>query len=94
VKQKRLFTCRTFGEFVQDEHPLRPMREIVNTALKKMDELFAQMYPDCGRESIAPEQLLHGLLLQALYGLRSEWRLCEQLNYSPLVRWFVGIGLA
>lgn len=40
--QERLFTCRTFGEFVQDEHPLRPMREILNTALKNMDELFAR----------------------------------------------------
>jgi hypothetical protein len=35
------------GELAQEKHSLRPMREIVNTALKKMDERFAQMYPDC-----------------------------------------------
>jgi IS5 family transposase len=37
--------------------------------------------------------LLRGLLLQALYGLRSERLLCEQLNYNLLFRWFVGISL-
>jgi transposase len=72
---------------VQDE--LRPMREIANTALKNTDELFAPMYPACGGEFIAPDQLLRGLLLQALYGLRSERLLCEQLEKGagPSFRW-------
>ena len=32
------------------------------------------------------------LLLQAIYGLRSERLLLEQLNYNMLYRWFVGLG--
>jgi transposase len=93
VMQESLFTCRMLGEFVPEAHPLRPIREIVNGVLTDMDELFARMYPEGGRESIPPEQLLRGLLLQALYGLRSERLLCEQLNYNLLFRWFVGISL-
>lgn len=72
------------------DHPLRPIREIVNTALKAMDETFEAMYADSGRDSIPPEQRLRGLILQALYGLRSERLLCESLCYNMLYRWFVG----
>ncbi len=58
-----------------------------------MDATFAAMYAPTGRESIPPEQLLRGLLLQALYGLRSERLLCEQPGYNLLYRWFVGLDL-
>jgi transposase-like protein DUF772/DDE family transposase len=34
-----------------------------------------------------------GLVLQALYGIRSERTLCEQLGYNMLYRWFVGLGM-
>lgn len=36
---------------------------------------------------------LRGLILQWLYGLRSERLLCEQLGYNLLFRWFVGLGV-
>ena len=80
VTQERLFSYVTPEAFVPHAHPLRPIREIVNAALREMDATFAAMYPATGRESIAPEQLLPGLLLQTLYGLRSERLLCEQLG--------------
>lgn len=93
VTQERLFSYVTPEAFVPQAHPLRPIREIVNAALCEMDATFAAMYPPTGRESIPPEQLLRGLLLQALYGLRSERLLCEQLGYNLLYRWFVGLDL-
>ena len=93
VLQESMFTVRTLNDFVPPEHPLRPIREILNAALKEMDELFTRMYSECGRESIAPERLLRGLVLQALYSIRSERQLCEQLGYNMLFRWFVGIGM-
>ena len=40
-----------------------------------------------------PEQLLRALLLQALYTVRSERLLVEQLEYNLLFRWFVGLGM-
>lgn len=93
VMQESLFTYMTLNDFVPANHPLRPIREIVNTALKTMDETFDAMYADSGRDSIPPEQLLRGLILQTLYGLRSERLLCESLSYNMLYRWFVGLGL-
>jgi transposase len=58
-----------------------------------MDADFNAMYAPRGRDSIAPEKLLRALMLQALYGIRSERQLCEQLEYNLLYRWFVGIAL-
>jgi transposase len=51
------------------------------------------MYEERGRYSVPPEWLLRGLVLQALYGIRSERLLCEQLGYNMLFRWFVGLGM-
>jgi transposase len=58
-----------------------------------MDRLFESMYEERGRYSVPPEWLLRGLVLQALYGIRSERLLCEQLGYNMLFRWFVGLGM-
>ncbi|MCC7329000.1 MAG: transposase, partial [Gammaproteobacteria bacterium] len=84
MTQERLFSYVRPEDFVPKAHPLRPIREIVNAALREMDGTFAAMYAPGGRESIPPEQLLRGLLLQTLYGLRSERLLCEQLGYNLL----------
>lgn len=63
------------------------IREILNHAL------FESIYEDRGRYSVPPEWLLRGLVLQALYGIRTERLLCEQLNYNMLYRWFFGPGM-
>ena len=49
------------------DHPLRPIREMLNVALVKMDALFSGMYEadiKGGRFSIAPEKFLRAMLLQ------------------------------
>ena len=93
VTQDGMFSYLTLEDYVPEKHPLRPIREIVNTALREMDQTFGAMYADSGRDSIPPEQLLRGLILQSLYGLRSERLLCEQLGYNMLFRWFVGLSV-
>src|SRR5215472_10836332 len=57
-----------------------------------MTRSFARLYAKNGRPSVAPEQLLSALLIQALYGIRSERQLMAQLNYNLLYRWFVGLS--
>jgi transposase len=74
-------------------HPLRIIRAIVNEALAGLDPEFAKLYAAGGRPSIAPEKLLRGSLIQAFFSIRSERQLMEQLDYSLLFRWFVGLGL-
>ena len=57
---------------------------------RELSGRFDELYASTGRPSIAPEKLLRALLLQALYGKRSERLLMEELDYSLLFRWFVG----
>lgn len=93
MTQEGLFVTRTTADYVPEAHPLRAIREILNKALREMDALFASIYADSGRYSVPPEWLLRGLVLQALYGIRSERMLCEQLGYNMLYRWFVGLSM-
>ena len=93
VTQEGLFIVKKTADYVPAEHPLIAIREILNVALRDMDRLFESMYEERGRYSVPPEWLLRGLVLQTLYGIRSERLLCEQLGYNMLFRWFVGLGM-
>jgi transposase len=78
---------------VPQDHPLRPIRAMVDQALQELSPRFALLYSHTGRPSIPPEQLLRALLLQAFYSVRSERQLMEQLDYNLLFRWFVGLSM-
>src|SRR5712692_4386165 len=78
---------------VPRDHPLRPIRTMVDAVLKEMSPRFETIYSTLGRPSIAPEKLLRALLLQVLYTVRSERMLMEQLDYNLLFRWFVGLNM-
>jgi transposase len=91
--QEALFTLAKLEDFVPADHPLRPIRGLVNTALGALNDLFNQMYPGTGRASIAPEKLMRALLLQVFYSIRSERQLMEQIRYNLLFRWFVGLAI-
>jgi transposase len=78
---------------VRPDHPLRAIRRMTDEALETLSPRFDQMYSDMGRPSIPPEQLLRALLLQSLYTIRSERLLMEEIDYSILFRWFVGLGM-
>ena len=92
-KQDAMFSYMSPEQRVPAEHPLRPLRRMVDDILKEMSPRFAKLYADTGRPSIPPERLLRALLLQILYTVRSERLLMEQLNYNLLFRWFVGMGM-
>jgi transposase len=90
--EEMMFSYLRPEQRVPKEHPLRPIREIVDRALESLSPQFAALYSHTGRPSIAPEQLLRALLLQAFYTVRSERQLMEQLEYNLLFRWFVGLS--
>ncbi len=66
--QASLFTTVKLDDFVPADHPLRPIRLLVNDALKRLKGLFSVIYADTGRPSIAPEKLLRALLFEVLLG--------------------------
>ena len=88
-----LFSYVDLEARVRPDHPLRPIRAIVNEALAALESEFAALYAGVGRPSIPPEKLLRAMLLQAFYSIRSERQLMERLDYDLLFRWFVGLGI-
>lgn len=93
TQQAGMFSYLSPEERVPATHPLRPIRQYVDTALTALSPQLARLYARTGRPSIAPEKLLRALLLQVLYSLRSERLLMEELQYNLLFRWFVGLDL-
>lgn len=92
-KQGLFFSYVSLEDRVPQDHPLRAIRREADEVLRTLSGRFSGMYSDIGRPSIPPEQLLRALLLQALYSIRSERMLMEQLEYNLLFRWFVGLEM-
>ena len=88
-----LFSYVRLEERVPADHPLRAIRIVADAALQELSPAFDELYARDGRPSIPPEWLLRALLLQALYTIRSERQLMEQLNFNLLFRWFVGLSI-
>lgn len=92
-QQEPMYSYRTTEMRVPADHPLRSLRRMCDEALRKLSPGLERLYAKTGRPSIAPELLLRALLLQALYAIRSERMLMEQLDYNLLFRWFVGLTM-
>jgi transposase len=88
-----MFIYTSPAGFVPKGHPLRPIRTMVDKALVSLSKDFSQMYSHTGRPSIPPERLFKAFLLQALYSIRSNRLLVEQIGYSILFRRFIGMAL-
>lgn len=88
-----MFSYLSPEQRVRQDHPLRAIRRMTDEVLASLSPRFTKMYSDIGRPSIPPEQLLRALLLQSLYTVRSERLLMEEIDYSVLFRWFVGLGM-
>jgi transposase len=93
LRTESLFSYVSCEARVPVDHPLRPIRALVDQALEALGPEFEKLYAPLGRPSIPPEKLLRALLLQAFYSVRSERQLMEQLDYNLLFRWFVGLAM-
>ena len=92
-QQADMYSYLSPEQRVRENHPLRKIRAMADEALKNMSERFDGMYAKTGRPSIPPEKLLRAQLIQMLYSIRSERLLMEEIDYSMLFRWFVGMNL-
>ena len=90
-RQRAILVIFDAEQRVPRGHPLRRIKALADAALVQLSPRFDQMYSAIGRPSIPPERLLKASLLMALYTLRSERMLCEQLDYNFLFRWFLDL---
>src|SRR5712692_5163349 len=92
-QQRSMLMVLNMEQRVAKEHPLRRIKQLAETVLQGLSASFDRMYSATGRPSIPPERLLKASLLMALYTVRSERLLCEQLDYNLLFRWFLDMEL-
>ena len=67
-----MFSVIPIDSWIEEDHPLRKMADLVEGVLGEMSEDFDEIYSHTGRPSIPPEHLLKALLLQVLFTIRSE----------------------
>ncbi len=88
-QQLPLFHVFEVEDRIRADHPLRDIKRRTNRILQTLHEKFEAAYSRTGRPSVPPERLLKALLLMALYTIRSERLLCEQIDLNLLYRWFL-----
>lgn len=88
-QQLPLFHVFEVEDRIRPDHPLRDIKRRTDRILHSLHERFEAAYSRTGRPSVPPERLLKALLLMALYTIRSERQLCEQIDLNLLYRWFL-----
>ncbi len=79
-------------QMVPEDHFLRKVDRAVDFSF--IYDLCAPLYcADNGRPAIDPEILFRMLLVAYLYGIKSEARLEEEINYNIAYKWFCGLDL-
>ncbi len=91
-RQETFLSLWTPEQRVPADHPIRKIKKLADQELKRLSPVFDTMYSSTGRPSVPPERVLKALLLMALYSVRSERQMCEQLDYNLLFRWFLDMN--
>lgn len=93
TSQQPLWYAIEIESLIAADHPLREVKRRADEVLGAMDKEFRKAYSKLGRPSVPPEMLLKALLLQALYSIRSERRLVEEIQVNLMYRWFLDLSL-
>lgn len=89
--QERLFYRFNLEEHVPADHVLRGIDRFLD--LNALRRHLAPFYSHTGRPSIDPELMVRMLIVGYCFGIRSERRLCEEVNLNLAYRWFCRLGL-
>jgi hypothetical protein len=91
VSQAALFYEFSLEEHVPPDHLLRSIDRFVD--LDDMRRHLAPFYSSMGRPSVDPELMIRMLIVGYCFGIRSERRLCEEVQLNLAYRWFCRLDL-
>lgn len=89
--EAKLFYEFCLEDRVPSDHMLRKIDCFLD--LSGLRRELAPFYSPMGRPSIDPELLIRMLIVGYCFGIRSERRLCEELDLNLAYRWFCRLGL-
>ena len=90
-EQNALFYDFCLEKHIPKNHLLRHINQFLD--FDRVREYLEPFYSHTGRPSIDPELMIRMLLVGYCYGIRSERRLCEEVNFNLAYRWFCHLGL-
>ena len=93
VDQSQLFYLFNLERRIPVRHLLRRINPIVARILADLRDKLQPFYSELGRPSIDPELMLRMLIVAYCYGIRSERRLCEEVELHLAYRWFCRLDL-
>ena len=93
VDQSQLFYLFNLEARIPAHHLLRRINPTVTRILADLREKLAAFYSEIGRPSIDPELMIRMLIVGYCYGIRSERRLCEEVELHLAYRWFCRLDL-
>src|SRR5579864_5346574 len=91
--QSQLFYLFNLERRIPAGNLLRRMNPVVTRILVELRDKLAAFYSDIGRPSIDPELMIRMLIVGYCYGVRSERRLCEEVDLHLAYRWFCRLDL-
>jgi transposase len=91
--QGKLFYEFRLEDRIPENHLLRRMNVFVTAALDDLHKVLEPYYSEIGRPSVDPELMIRMLLVGYCYGIRSERRLCQEIELHLAYRWFCKLDL-
>ena len=91
--QGRLFYEFRLEDRIPENHLLRRMNVFVTVALADLHKELEPYYSDIGRPSVDPELMIRMLIVGYCYGIRSERKLCQEVELHLAYRWFCKLDL-
>jgi transposase len=91
--QSQLFYLFNLEQRVPAGNLLRRINPVVIRILVELRDELAAFYSEIGRPSIDPELMIRMLIVGYCYGIRSERRLCEEVELHLAYRWFCRLDL-
>ena len=91
--QGKLFYEFRLDDRIPENHLLRRIDVLVAAVLADLHEELEPFYSDIGRPSVDPELMIRMLIVGYCYGIRSERRLCEEVELHLAYRWFCRLDL-
>lgn len=89
--QDQLFYEANLERLVPEDHLLRYIDRVLD--LSTLRDHLAPYYSHTGRPSIDPELMVRMLLIGYCFSIRSERRLCEEVQVNLAYRWFCRLSL-
>ena len=93
VDQSQLFYLFNLERRIPVRHLLRRINPSVTRILAELRDKLEPFYSELGRPSIDPELMIRMLIVAYCYGIRSERKLCEEVERHLAYRWFCRLDL-